>query len=117
MSILTRSALDEQYESIPYGVPPGEEANGASTAVDDAALTPTDAGSDGPQEDEQLAAELADLEAQREVDKVFAQLAASRDRVLAQAGPAGATDVAVRAQPTFDGRGRDLVYWVFIHMG
>lgn len=70
-----------------------------------------------PYSDEARLAELAAIEAERDMNVIWNELAASRDRVWTQAQPAGADDVAVQAIPTFDGRGRDLVYWVFIHMG
>src|SRR5436853_7578689 len=48
-----RGVGNDPNDEIPYGRnPPGDEANGASTGVDDAATEPVDTGSSEPQEQE-----------------------------------------------------------------
>jgi hypothetical protein len=105
MSILTRSALDEQYESIPFGNGDAED-HGCRAGLSDAATDPVDVGSDAPVED------FHDSGA--EIDAMRAEMETVRSRVLSAANAIGAFEVRVKREWNLSEYGLDSLWSVFV---
>lgn len=108
MSILTRSALDEQYESIPFGNGDAED-HGCRAGLSDADTDPQDNGSSEPQEEyvpspsEQMALDTA-------VANAVAKLRAGNSRISA-VQPSRSEQWMFYSDGTRKGR---VEHWMFV---